>query len=80
MQNDECMIFDYCNSIHTLFMKFPIDVLFVRKNGSICKMYEGLKSFRFVPPVWGAKMTIEFAAGKIKETNTEVGDMIDVGI
>lgn len=40
-----------CNSIHTCFMKFNIDVFCLDKNFKVVKIYKNIKPFRFVLPV-----------------------------
>jgi uncharacterized membrane protein (UPF0127 family) len=75
------------NGIHMLFMRFPIDVLFVAPPSD---GYSGprrvLSLRRAVPPwrgvVWrvgGAKGVLELPAGTIDESGTAVGDEISIG-
>ena len=40
-----------CNSIHTCFMKFNIDVFCLDKEFKVVKIYKNLKPFRFILPV-----------------------------
>ena len=75
------------NGIHMLFMRFPIDVLFVAppsdgRNGP----RRVLSMRRAVPPwrgvVWrvgGAKGVLELPLGTIDESGTAVGDEISIG-
>ena len=39
-----------CNSIHTCFMKFNIDVFCLDKDFNVVKKYTGVKPFRFILP------------------------------
>lgn len=59
----EAIIIKPCNSIHTFFMRFPIDVLFINKNMEIIKKIEHLKPGRVILPVKGTRMVIEGRAG-----------------
>lgn len=59
----EAILFNSCNSIHTFFMKFPIDVLFVDENMVVVKKVEALKSGKMVMSVKSAVGTIEGEAG-----------------
>lgn len=68
------ILFNSCNSIHTFFMKFSIDVLFVNENMEIIKKIENLKPRKIVLPVKSASMVIEGESGKFK--NFEIGDKI----
>lgn len=51
-----------CNSIHTFFMKFNIDVLFVNEAMVVVKKIENLEKNRVVIPVKEAKFVIEAKA------------------
>ncbi len=40
-----------CNSVHTCFMRFPLDIFCLDKNYNIIKIYSNIKPFRFILPV-----------------------------
>jgi uncharacterized protein len=66
-----------CKSIHTFFMRYPIDVLFLDAEGAV------LSEGTFNPwkiSGWHAqsKGTLELAAGTLKRTGTQVGDHIEM--
>ncbi len=63
--------------IHTFFMRFPIDVLFVRE-GEVVDLVEGLKPWRFYVPKEPAEIIVELPEGTLESTGTEVGDRVDV--
>jgi len=60
-----------CNSVHTFFMRFPIDVLFVDKNNRIIKTIPHLKPYCFTALYFGAVFVIELPAGTIEATSTQ---------
>jgi uncharacterized membrane protein (UPF0127 family) len=66
-----------CRSIHTCFMRFPIDVLFAARTGRVVKLYPALPAWRlaFAARAW---MAIELPAGTIPRTGTMVGDRLEV--
>ena len=72
----EAIILDPCNSIHTLFMAFPIDILFLDRENKVVKRIFALKPFRLTPIVWHAKRAIELPAGTIQSTQTADYDTI----
>lgn len=41
-ENGSAMIFPGCKQVHTFFMQFPIDILFVNKDRKIIKVVENL--------------------------------------
>jgi uncharacterized membrane protein (UPF0127 family) len=55
-----------CNSIHTFFMRFPIDVLFVNENMQVVKKIEGLPPGKIIMPQNESSMVIEGKAGMFK--------------
>ncbi len=59
-----------CNSIHTAFMKFPIDVLFVDKDMRVVSVYENLKPWRITRLHFRASSVIELPAGTLAESTT----------
>ena len=67
----EAILIKPCNSIHTFFMKFPIDVLFLNENMEVLKKIEGLKPRKIIMPQKKCNMVIEGKAGIFK--NIKVG-------
>lgn len=66
-----------CNSVHTFFMKFPIDVVFVGRDGTVLKTTAGLRPWRLVACV-AAFATIELPAGTIEDRNLVPGSKVTV--
>jgi len=76
LTNNEGLVLKPCASIHTFFMRFPIDVLFLDKNMRIIKLIQNMPPARLSSTAWGSKITIELPAGKISQTNTQTGDIL----
>lgn len=70
----EAIMIKPCNSIHTFFMKFSIDVLFINENMEIIKKLEGLKAGKVILPVKEATMIIEGKEGLFKDI--KIGDQV----
>ncbi len=68
-----------CNSIHTFFMKFPIDCVFLNKQMSVCSIQSHVKPWRLVLPIFKATSVIEMEAGKALQFNIQIGDQLHVG-
>jgi len=66
------------NNIHTFFMKFAIDCLFVDKNLQIKNLSENVRPFRFVGPFWKSHSVIETQAGFIQSKKLKIGDHLYV--
>lgn len=66
----------YAKGIHTLGMKFAIDVLFVDESGIVIHLIHHMKPFRVSPLFWNSAGILELPAGVIKQTRTDLGDCI----
>ena len=70
------------NGIHMMFMRFPIDAVFVGKPGAdgsriVVSVHAGLPAWRgLVPFVCGAHGVVELPVGTIAASSTSVGDRI----
>ncbi len=67
-----------CNNIHTLFMKFTIDCIFVDKQMQIKQIVSNVRPFRFVGPYWKASSVIEAPAGFAEKNKLSIGDHLYV--
>jgi uncharacterized membrane protein (UPF0127 family) len=72
------LIIDPCGSIHMFFMRYPLDILFLNKEGQVVFMYKGIKPWRVGRVVRGAKMAVELPEGAIEQSKTEVGDRVSL--
>ncbi len=72
---DAAMILAPCGTVHTFFMQFAIDVVFVRRDGTIVKICPDLKPWR-TAFAWGALAAIEFSAGGAARRDVERGDSL----
>lgn len=62
----EIIVFPKCNSIHTFFMKEPIDVIMTSQNGNILHIYHSLKPWRIILPKKHVYYTFELPNNTIK--------------
>jgi uncharacterized protein len=65
------------NAIHTFGMRFPIDVLYVRRDGTVVKRVLGLRARRISAALRGFAV-LEFGAGHPGVAATQVGDMLAI--
>jgi uncharacterized membrane protein (UPF0127 family) len=63
------------NAVHTFFMKFPIDVIFVRRDGRVLKVRRGMPAGR-VAAALTAFAVIETGAGGAERAGIQPGDLI----
>jgi uncharacterized protein len=65
------------NMVHTFFMRFPIDILFVTRDGRVVKASANVPARRIVGALRGFAV-IELAAGELARSQTLAGDRIAV--
>jgi hypothetical protein len=75
-KNGEALIIKPCNSIHTFFMRFAIDVLFVGKDNRVIKAFHRLVPFRLTPVYFNSRLVIELPVGTLETTSTKEGDTL----
>jgi hypothetical protein len=73
------LVIDPCSSIHTFWMRFPIDVLYVDRHGTVLRADREMKPWRVGPLfVRHGRYVIELPAGTIEQTRTAPGDRIRI--
>ncbi|GFP32220.1 uncharacterized protein HKBW3S42_00525 [Candidatus Hakubella thermalkaliphila] len=65
-----------CRSIHTFFLKYPLDVIFLDQNKHICRIYSHLKPFRITPLIPSAQMVLELMGGTLLPSMAQKGDIV----
>ena len=78
LRDGEGLMITPCNSVHTFFMGFPIDVVYVTADGEVAGLAEKLSPFRIGPIVRRARFVLELPAGTVARTGTQLGDRIVV--
>jgi uncharacterized membrane protein (UPF0127 family) len=69
------LILSPCWTIHTAFMRFPIDVAFVGRDGRVVRVAQDMAPWR-VAAAPSASVTIELAAGVLHARDVQVGDQL----
>lgn len=77
--SDQALWIPACNSIHTFFMSYDIDVIFTDKNMKVTTIHKKLSPGRFIRPDWTAFHTFEFLGGQLSPEKIQVGDVLHVG-
>ncbi len=67
-----------CHGVHTLGMGFPIDVLYLDQALKIIDIKSAVRPWRFTPVLRKATSVLELPSGKAVETNSEIGDTIEI--
>jgi len=74
---EEGLWLEPCAMIHTCFMSFPIDAVFLDPGLKVVKVCRGLKPWRFSPWARGAKSVMELSSGT-SAGRAEAGDILEI--
>lgn len=66
-----------CDGVHTIGMRFPIDVAYLDAEGRILRLYHRLAPFRLAALNFKTKSVLELPPGILAQTNTNVGDVLE---
>jgi hypothetical protein len=64
---------DPCDAIHTFFMRFPIDVIFIDRDWRVTRVVRNLGPWRMVSGGGRTRSTIEVASGWLSVAGLEPG-------
>ncbi len=67
---------DPCHAIHTCWMLFALDVVFLDRDRAVVRIVRGVRPFRFVLGGRGAHSVLEMTAGWLPANALRVGDRI----
>jgi uncharacterized membrane protein (UPF0127 family) len=74
IKQDSGLLIYWCNSIHTFFMMFVIDAIFLNRNNRVVRILSDLKPWRFGPVVFGANKVLEVNSGQAAAKKIKTGD------
>jgi len=74
---DGALVLRPCRWVHTIGMRFPIDVAFVSDDGVVVKTMQ-MHQRRIGVPVWRANVVVEAEAGAFARWGLRVGDVVEI--
>jgi uncharacterized protein len=77
LEPSEGLLIRPTSSIHTCFMRFPIDALFLDRDLVVLRVERHLRPWRFAGRR-GAKAVLELAAGESARRGVQVGDRLEL--
>jgi len=83
MSSDEAIWFPNCSSIHTCWMRFAIDVVFLRRSNKqnqaweVSSIHRGVRPWRIWVGDFKASCVLELAGGAVGDTGLEPGDEVE---
>ena len=66
--------------IHTIGMKFPIDVVFLNRGNTVVGLVQGMAPCRLSSIHFSSYSVLELPTGTIKKSRTEVGDQFEISL
>jgi uncharacterized protein len=72
------LLIEPCDSVHTHFMRLPIDVLYVTRNHQIVPIAHAMKPWRIGRRWRQSHYVLELPSGTAAQTGTQVGDQLEV--
>ena len=66
-----------CESVHTFFMKFPIDLVYLDKKRTVRKVRHAVQPWR-MSACFTAHSIIELPAGAARASGTVAGDQLEI--
>jgi uncharacterized membrane protein (UPF0127 family) len=76
LQKGEGIVLVPCSSIHTFFMKFSIDVLFLDKKHTVLLQENALPPRKMIGPIKGARYVVELPSGTMEKHGNIEGHTI----
>jgi uncharacterized membrane protein (UPF0127 family) len=72
----EGLLIERCNAIHTFFMRFAIDAVFLSPDLRVLRTLPDLRPWRATRFERGATMVVELPRGTLLRTGTREGDLL----
>jgi uncharacterized membrane protein (UPF0127 family) len=66
-----------CESVHTFFMQFPIDLVYMDRKNIVRKVCESVPAWR-ISICLSAHSILELPAGTIRDSQTQRGDTLEI--
>lgn len=77
---EEALVLTPCKGVHTIGMKFPIDVIFLDKTDKVLGYNSRLRPYRISGIYPGATIAVELLSGSIDKSQTEIGDRLEISM
>lgn len=67
-----------CRGVHTLAMRFPLDLIYLDRDGVVVELRATVQPWRFAPINFHAASVLELPSGAIRRSNTGIGDTVEI--
>lgn len=74
------IVINPCNSIHTIGMRYPIDVVFADNNHVVVRVFKNVRPFKFCLGGRNARYTVELPIGSIEKYDINAGNSFQLNV
>ncbi len=74
-EQSEALLIEPCRSVHSMGMRYALDLIYIDRAGCVCKLVYGLKPWQFSASL-KACATLELAEGALAATGIQLGDIV----
>ncbi len=78
LRQNEIFLINNCQAIHTLWMRRPIDVIFLDRNNEVLGVFQNFKPFRFSPFFKFSSKVLEAETGFISNYKISCGCVLNI--
>jgi uncharacterized protein len=72
----QALLLSNCSSVHTCFMRYALDIVYLSRQGQVTKLVKGLKPWRLSLGARGTRHTLELPAGSIDMLGLQLGQQL----
>lgn len=78
LAEDEGLLLVPCNSVHSMFMRFPIDLLFLDRELKIIRIIERFKPWKATPIFRDCYQVVELRSGIVVKKGVSIKDELEI--
>ncbi len=76
LEAGEGLLLRPCRQVHTFFMRFPIDVLFLSGSGTVLYLIESMPKGRISPVIRDCRQVLELPGGFLRRYKIGISDTL----
>ncbi len=78
LPTEQALLIERCSSVHTFFMRYALDLVYLDQHGTVVKLVHKIKPWRMSWGGRGATHILEMTAGGVERHEIQVGDAINL--
>ena len=77
LDDGEGLVLAPCSTVHTAFMRFPLDLVFLDRAGRVLRLSADVPPWR-IRMAWRGFAVVELASGTLGRRDTRCGDILEL--